>query len=44
MEDDSGIRQAVARALDHGATSGADLLSGFLHTMQLEQIRSTQSI
>jgi hypothetical protein len=30
---EDGIRQAVARALDHGATSGADLLSGFLHTL-----------
>jgi len=30
--DDTIIRQTVLRALDHGATSGADLLSGFLHT------------
>jgi hypothetical protein len=28
---DDAIRQAVIRALDHGATSGADLLSGFLY-------------
>lgn len=31
--DDALIRQAVLRALDHGASSGADLLSGFIHTM-----------
>jgi hypothetical protein len=31
-EQDTIIRQAVLRALDHGASSGADLLSGFLHT------------
>jgi hypothetical protein len=30
--NDTIIRQAVLRALDHGASSGADLLSGFLHT------------
>jgi len=27
------IRAAVLRALEHGASSGADMLSGFLHTM-----------